>query len=94
MSNEACEYVVSIDDEANSTSFEMYPNPAVDYVVISTTQELSRVTVYNAVGQLVMDEKVTGNRYELQTSAYTIGTYMVRVETDHGVKTEVLSVQR
>jgi hypothetical protein len=52
------------------------------------------VTVYNALGQLVIDQITTGKQYELNTAAYTIGVYMVRVETAAGVTTRTLTIQR
>jgi hypothetical protein len=94
-SNEACELWTSITDpNANSGSFNLYPNPANDHVYITTSGDLKRVTVYNALGQLVMDEITTGKQYELSTATYTIGVYMVRVATAAGVTTRTLTIQR
>ncbi|MBP6871328.1 MAG: carboxypeptidase regulatory-like domain-containing protein [Bacteroidales bacterium] len=84
---------VGINEGANG-SFGLYPNPADDHVFITTTDELKRVTVYNALGQLVVDEITTGKQYELATASYTIGVYMVRVETAAGVTTRTLTIQR
>jgi hypothetical protein len=42
----------------------------------------------------VYDEIVTGKQYELNTTSYTIGMYMVRVETATGVTTRTLTIQR
>ena len=81
-------------DNAASGSFSLYPNPANDHVFITTSGDLKRVTVYNALGQLVVDEITTGKQYELNTASYTIGVYMVRVETADGVTTRTLTVQR
>jgi hypothetical protein len=94
-SNEACELWTSIiNPNANPSSFSMYPNPASDHVYIATSGDLKRVTVYNALGQLVVDEITTGKQYELTTTSYTIGVYMVRVETAAGVTTRTLTIQR
>jgi hypothetical protein len=95
-SNEACDlWAASIGDpNATAGSFSLYPNPATDHAFITTTGDLKRVTVYNAIGQLVMDEIATGKQYELKTSSYTIGVYMVRVETAAGVTTRTLTIQR
>jgi hypothetical protein len=95
-SNEDCAIWTSIGDGdgAGSSSFSLYPNPADDHVFITTSGELKRVTVYNALGQLVVDEITTGKQYELTTSGYTIGVYMVRVETAEGVTTRTLTIQR
>ena len=83
-----------ITNNVNEGSFSLYPNPADDHVYISTSGDLKRVTVYNALGQLVMDEITTGKQYELGTTTYTIGVYMVRVETAAGVTTRTLTIQR
>jgi ssDNA-binding replication factor A large subunit len=95
-SNESCDIWTGIGDPNanNEGSFNLYPNPADDHVFISTSGELKRVTVYNALGQLVVDEITTGKQYELPTASYTIGVYMVRVETADGVTTRTLTVQR
>jgi hypothetical protein len=95
-SNEECDVWTGIGDNANAGtgSFSLYPNPANDHVFITTTGDLKRVTVYNALGQLVVDEITTGKQYELNTASYTIGVYMVRVETAAGVTTRTLTIQR
>jgi hypothetical protein len=94
--NETCQVLnVSVTDpNAVPGSFNLYPNPANDHVYITTSGDLKRVTVYNALGQLVMDEITTGKQYELATASYTIGVYMVRVETATGVTTRTLTIQR
>jgi hypothetical protein len=96
MSNEECVTATAIGDPngGNATSFSMYPNPANDHVNIAASGDLTRVTVYNALGQLVVDEIVTGKQYELTTASYTIGVYLVRVETAEGVTTRTLTIQR
>jgi hypothetical protein len=95
-SNEDCDiWALSVTDpNATAGSFNMYPNPADDHVFITTTGDLKRVTVYNALGQLVVDEITTGRQYELKTATYTIGVYMVRVETAAGVTTRTMTIQR
>jgi len=95
-SAEMCDIWTAIDDNIldNNASFSLYPNPADDHVFIATSGELKRVTVYNALGQLVIDEITTGKQYELNTAKYTIGVYMVRVETAEGVTTRTLTIQR
>ena len=95
-SNEECVLATAIGDPdgSSASSFNLYPNPADDHVMITTSGDLKRVTVYNALGQLVIDEITTGQQYELKTASYTIGIYMVRVETAAGVTTRTLTIQR
>ena len=50
-SNEACDIWTGIGDGdmSDASSFSLYPNPADDHVFITTSGELKRVTVYNAL---------------------------------------------
>jgi hypothetical protein len=94
-SNETCEVLsVSISDPNASAEFNMYPNPAADYVFITSSKELKRVTVFNALGQLIVDEIVSGNEYELKTASFVNGMYMVRVENATGITTRALNVRK
>jgi hypothetical protein len=94
-SNETCERInVGIDENGTAAQFNMYPNPATDHVFITSSKELKRVTVYNTLGQLVVDEVVAGNEYELKTTSYNPGIYMVRVENAAGMTTRPLTIQR
>jgi len=94
-SNEDCKgWYDKISDPNAGAQFSMYPNPAVDHVFISSSKDLKRVTVYNALGQLMFDEIITGREYELNTTGYTPGVYMVRVENASGMTSRALTIQR
>ncbi|MDD4372439.1 MAG: choice-of-anchor J domain-containing protein [Bacteroidales bacterium] len=72
----------------------VYPNPATNNVMIESAQ-MNRITVMNAVGQLVIDLGVEGNNtYPLNTSAYESGVYLIRIETTEGVVTKRLTIVR
>jgi hypothetical protein len=91
---DACAFVTVGVGEQTAGSFRMYPNPATDYVKVTSSNELQRISVYTAMGKMVTSEEIAGNEYELKTSGYTPGIYMIRVETVNGVTTEMLNVQR
>jgi len=93
-SNEDCDMVTAIGEPTDGAQFNLYPNPATNHVFITSSQQMTRVTVYNALGQVVLDESLKVKQYELSTAAYTTGVYMVRVETGNGISTRVLTVQR
>ena len=93
-SEEACAFVTVGVGEQTAGAFQMYPNPATDYVKITSSSDLQRITVYTAMGKLVSSEEIAGTEYELKTTGYTPGVYMVKVETADGVTTEMLNVQR
>jgi len=93
---EVCEIVnVGVfEPNASTGTFNLYPNPADDLVFITTSGELKRVTVYNAHGQLVLDEVATGQQHILKTSSFNTGFFLVRVKTAAGVTTCALTIQR
>ena len=72
----------------------MYPNPAKDHVFIISSKDLKRVTVYNTLGQLMDDVLISGQQYQLNTTGYLPGMYIVRVENAAGVTSRALSVQK
>jgi hypothetical protein len=78
----------------SADSFSLYPNPADNHVYIDSPDELKQVTVYNILGRLVADEITTGRQFELKTSEYSIGIYLVRVETAGGVTSSRLTIRR
>lgn len=81
-------------NEFGLNNTRVYPNPATNNVVIESAQ-MNRITVMNAVGQLVIDRGIEGDmRYDLNTSAYEAGVYMIRIETTEGVVTKRLTIVR
>lgn len=64
------------------TSVKLYPNPATETLTISIPQSLTfeRATVYNALGQEVLNS-VTNT---IDVSTLTIGVHFIRIETSDG----------
>lgn len=64
------------------------PNPASDHVVIDLKGEgmkkakEMRLEVFNAFGQLVSQQKVTGQLFKLETSGWQSGIYQYRLSMD------------
>jgi len=62
-----------------ATVFTVYPNPAKGLININTTSEISKVEIYNTLGQLV--NTVTGNKKEMDLSALSNGIYFLNITT-------------
>lgn len=71
----------------NNAGFKFYPNPVKDVLNLSYTQNISKVTVYNIIGQEVTTKAINDNQSQIDMSALSKGTYMVKVTTDNGTKT-------
>jgi len=63
---------------------QIYPNPTSDYINISFTNqiEITTVSIYNALGQLVFDTNKFENIYISELSA---GLYYLSIDTNKGV---------
>ena len=72
-------------DDAND-NISIYPNPATDYVQVSST-DVERIEVYSLTGQLVAT--CTGCN-TIDVSSLVAGNYIVRVHTPQGIETENL----
>jgi hypothetical protein len=94
-SNEACVLWTRINDpDTHADGLNLYPNPADDHVYITASENLKRVTVFNALGQLVLDEIAMGKQYELSTNSFNSGVFMIHVETSGGTTTRTLTIRR
>jgi hypothetical protein len=81
-------------NEFNLNNTRVYPNPANHNVVIESAQ-MNRITVMSALGQVVIDRAIEGQmRYDLNTSTYEAGVYLIRIETNEGAVTKRLTIVR
>jgi len=68
---------VSIQD-TDLASWNIKPNPAHNYVQIST-EGLYTVTIYDAIGKVVMNTTEVNNELNLNTSEWKAGVYFVQI---------------
>lgn len=58
----------------------VYPNPVKDFINISSTAKISRVSVYNADGKLLLDN----NFSKINLSALKTGNYLLKIDFTDG----------
>lgn len=68
-------------------SFTYYPNPVKNILNLSYTKNITNVTVYNLLGQSVLDNKNDATSSIVDMSHLPTGTYIVKVMADNQVKT-------
>lgn len=68
-------------------SLKAYPNPVKDVLNLSYTQNISQVSIFNLLGQQVLDKKLDASEAKLDMSNLAQGTYLVKVTVDNQVKT-------
>ena len=78
-------YTVVVTDESleeYANRFEIYPNPAENYLKINTSENVNEINIYNIVGVLVYSEqKFNGN---IDLSNFNDGVYFIRINTSKG----------
>jgi len=65
-------------NQKNELSISVFPNPSNGLYNIKSTQELTRVEVYNLIGRLVKQVDLTINEYELDLSSESNGIYLLK----------------
>ena len=71
----------------DTANFSYYPNPVNDILTLSYSNVISEVVVYNLLGQQVASVKPNATQTQVDLSALTAGTYMVKVTSEEVTKT-------
>lgn len=78
------EKCVGIDELQNEINLKIFPNPSTDYFYIAfdELQENANVAVYNTLGKMILNTKMTTNKKVLDLSKQEKGIYFVIITTD------------
>jgi hypothetical protein len=69
------------------TKFSYYPNPVIDLLNISYSQDMTNVKVFNVIGQQLLSKEVNASSTQIDMSAYPNGAYFIQVATEDAMKT-------
>ena len=78
--------------EVSENNVSLYPNPTDGIVNIESTGTMT-ISVMNMLGQKVFETTATDNA-NIDLSGFESGIYMVRIETENGIKTEKVNVRK
>ena len=64
-------------EENEKINFELFPNPASQNIVVNSSKPISRIVIYNNVGELVLDfnQLVSLNKHIIDVSKLAAGIY-------------------
>ncbi|MDR6966717.1 arginine repressor [Flavobacterium arsenatis] len=71
----------------NSNTFAYYPNPVKDILNLSYDKNITKVAVYNVLGQEIMVRNTASNQSQIDMSSLASETYLVKVTADNAEKT-------
>ena len=71
-------------------SFTLYPNPVADKLLLATQKlsDGSQVGIYDMLGQLVYNTKLSGKKAEIDFSSLSKGMYLVKIADGNKVYTK------
>ena len=71
----------------------VFPNPAADNIRIQLNDlQAESITVFNPLGQLIIDMPVNSEAFNLSVADWESGIYLIKVKTDQGVANKRLVV--
>ncbi|MCZ2102707.1 MAG: T9SS type A sorting domain-containing protein [Chitinophagales bacterium] len=81
-----------IPEEPDADPFRLYPNPAYDRCMVTSSRLMHRIAIQDMTGQTVIDENIfPGRIWEADISTLPVGVYIVRVMySNHQIDTKKL----
>jgi len=83
--NLVLEEVLSVNDNSLTNSISLFPNPAQNFIEISSSENIENVTLYNVLGKEVM---TTSNSTNLNIASLASGIYLAHITTPAGIVTK------
>lgn len=77
--------------ELESQSAKVYPNPTQGRVTIEA-ESIHHVSIYNLLGEKVLESAASGDDYEVDLGGMEKGLYLIRIETKKEILTEFVTV--
>jgi hypothetical protein len=82
----AVDVLSTTDFKENKTT--IFPNPTAENLIIQSNSTISRVQLFNVVGQLILAKEVNQNSSTLDLSQLSDGTYLLSVQNIFGTETK------
>jgi len=64
----------------NTATFNVFPNPANNKITIQASAELGIITIYNCLGEIVMQTKSLNNKEQVDISKFSAGIYTIQTQ--------------
>ena len=90
-------FSIEVGDDVNEIKqdmYEIYPNPARDFIKLSAiSSKLSVVRIYNCLGILMEEIEIGSNEIVINVSDYNPGIYFINIQDNEGnAATEKVSI--
>ena len=87
--------IANVISQVTSQKVNVFPNPAANHLVISSTGILEGFLIMDITGKILISEKsIYQSEFTLNLSSFQSGIYIIRLFTDDGVMTRKLHIIR
>ncbi len=73
--------VVALESQSKNVELRLFPNPSYGDLTIANVT--GQATIYNTLGQAIMQFEVTTEQFQLDTSALPEGQYLLHIQTEN-----------
>ena len=80
-------------EEAKDLTFSMYPNPAADFITVSSESVISEIKIVDLAGKVVLETKPNTTVKMISVSSLPSGVYLVELKSGKSVTTEKLIIR-
>ena len=80
-------------NELNANAVSVFPNPVKDVMTIQANTNIKEIQVYNATGQVVINQTVNAKTITINTSGLTTGIYNLKAILDNGTINKKVVIQ-
>ena len=84
--------LASISDNSQLSNIKLYPNPATSHVQLQGIQDNAEIKIYTSAGQLVWNEKYTGNA--IQLDQLEVGLYLLTIKQNDSVTQRIKFIKQ
>jgi hypothetical protein len=74
-------------------NIKIYPNPAKDIILISSSQEFETITIYNSMGRQLLFMAPRQKEASIDTSPFPSGLYFIKVKSAKGLTTKEFVIE-
>ena len=83
-----------VETTTSENTFNIYPNPAKDFVKVSTDNgQQTTVRIYNVLGMMIEEIEINSNEIEINVSDYKSGIYFINISNEESNITKKIVVE-
>jgi hypothetical protein len=87
------DFIEGVPDVSRDINIAIFPNPVYDQLNITSGVEMTRVEIFDQLGQKVFSQVVKDKNFNLNTAGFNAGVYFVKITSDEGIATNKIMIK-